>query len=101
MESWYKITMSSADTVARKHMVLQDHFEKLLMTSGAMDAFMLVSDGRDSDTYYFSPSAMRIARQLLLSYGAAACPQPNLRTLQIVVGDVGVLDRLRAGQANS
>ncbi len=104
MNGWYKIEFPlielQAMGAARK---LQRLYEQLLMAKGApLDALLLASDehGVQHQDYYFSPGAMRIAAQVILQFGAKPCDDPDLKTVQLVVGDESALDRLREEQVS-
>jgi hypothetical protein len=99
MQSWYKVTLPFADcgTGGKGHR-LQEAFMHLLIANGGLpkDAAMFSQRSEDFNEvfYYFSPSAMRIAKILIEGHGAVPCPAPLRGTVNLAAGDTSVFDLL-------
>ena len=77
---------------------LQSAFETIFLANGGPpDAAMFTNDvDVDSVIYYFSPGALRIAGNLLTSYGAVPCSRPVRDSVALLVGEQSALDALPA-----
>ena len=95
--TWMKIEMDAAAHAANRHGELQDDFERLHLASLApTDAAMLGRPGEEpaSETYYFTPDAVRFCKPVLAKHGAEECSPPTNRNLGLIVGTLGVSERL-------
>jgi hypothetical protein len=77
--SWHCVTFTTADIVGKKHMDLQDDFDRRWLAAGLpRDAALFASDldreGRS--VYYFSPGAMLFSNSILSAYGGTPCSPP-------------------------
>jgi hypothetical protein len=98
--SWYKVTLPFKDCgIAGQGKQLQDAFAARLIVHGGRprDAALFSQTSHDYESvhYYFSPSAMQIARDLIEKSGGVPCPVPVRRLkFALEVGDAGALDIL-------
>jgi len=85
--SWKRVTLTNQDIMASKHMRLQDEFAKIFMLKGAPAAAVMYGamKVRDRGNYYFTPAAAAFAGNLLHSYGAVDCEEPDVRSLATLV----------------
>jgi hypothetical protein len=93
METWHKITFLYKDCgVGTKDKQLQDAFARKLIEDGgkSRDAALFTQRSDDFEylTYYCSPNAMRIARELFMAHGAVPCERPSDQGLRMAAGDV-------------
>ena len=89
MDTWYKVTLSSKDITAGKHMALQSTFPFLFLASRApRDAAMLTnSEPRFPADYFFSPGAVRFSKTLIDGFSSIECAAPKATGLSLLVGD--------------
>lgn len=90
--AWYKVTIPSTECgLGGKGQRLHDSFAVLLVANAGLpwDAAMFSRDSDDLKevTYYFSPSAIKIAKLLIESHGAVSCSAPQRGTVHLAVGD--------------
>jgi hypothetical protein len=79
--AWYRAISSD--------WVIQDEFEKIWFAiGGPKDAalFGLRDIGNKVTEFYFNPAAAQIAPHLVATY-AQECPDQNIRSLVLLVGD--------------
>jgi len=87
MASWYRVTLSDKDVVVRKHMELQKAFENAFLARGwPKEAAMFANIDTLSHHFYFSPGAVRIAKDLIVHYAGTECPSPAMLDLVLLVG---------------
>ena len=99
MESWYKVTLSSDGILSGKHMKLQNDFAQLFMLSrGPSDAAMFTDmmNLGETDNFYFSPGAVRIAGNLIASYAGVKCDRPNRSGTALLVGNADAFSLLNS-----
>ena len=97
MDNWYKVRLSfSASIPIGEGMKLQHAYTEIFIANGApKDALVLANtDCTDFYDYYFSPGAMRIASDLVLSHGGVLCSRPQRKDVRLAVGDVNSLDQM-------
>ena len=93
--SWQRIILSDEDVIARKHMELQQAFETIFIAHRwPSDAAMFSGVDTLSHDFYFSPAAVRMAKDLLKFYSAAACPPPSPADLVLLIGTPGWKDAI-------
>jgi len=87
MTDWYMVT--------RSDWVIQDEFLPVWMANGGpKDAALFTARNQRerTNTFYFSPSAARIAGELIARYGAVKCPRPEISELVLLVGDQSAIE---------
>ncbi len=90
MTSWYRVTLSDNDVVVRKHMELQQAFETVFLANGwPKEAAMFANIDTLSHHFYFSPGAVRIAKELITAYSGTECSPPSVLDLAMLVGTPG------------
>ena len=84
---WMRVTMTSKEVAAGRHIALQDAFEKVFMAALApKDAAMFGYDkSYDEYGFYFSPGAVLIFASVLTSYGAEECSAPPRANASLLV----------------
>jgi len=87
--SWYEVTLSDQDIIARKGMALQDEFMAVFRLNGKpKDAALFCNRSAQKNNYYFTPGAARIAAKLISRHAGAECPTPQgLGSLSLLVAD--------------
>jgi hypothetical protein len=84
------ITFSTHEAAAGRLGTVQEAFAAVWVAAGAPpDAIMYDAKPARDNRCFFNPAAVALARPLLLSYGAVDCPEPDLRTLNILVRNEG------------
>jgi hypothetical protein len=93
---WMRISMTSRDVAAGRHMRLQEAFEGAFMAAaGPMSAAMFENDPSPGEyAFYFSPGAVDIFRPVLATYRAIECEAPPAAGTSLLVGDVRVRNML-------
>ena len=82
--SWKKVTLSDHDISAGRDIALEDAFSAIFKAAGAPHGaamygnFDTISEGHH---FFFSPAAMNIASQILGSYAAKDCYEPDIGIL--------------------
>ena len=98
METWYTARYPLSQTgVLGEAAKMQTEYTQIFVLSGSPKDALVLADLEPHDNYhhyYFSPGAMRIARQLILDHGGVPCSRPERKTIKLVVGDANSLDRL-------
>ena len=90
MTSWYRVTLSDNDVVVRKHIELQQAFENVFLANGwPKEAAMFSNVDSLAHHFYFSPGAVRIAKDLIVRCGGSECPAPVQSDLAMLVGAPG------------
>jgi hypothetical protein len=85
--SWYRVTLSDEDVIARRHMELQQAFETIFLAHRwPSDAAMFSGIDTLTHDFYFSPSAVRMAKDILKHYSATPCPPPAPSDIVLLVG---------------
>jgi len=93
--SWQRIILSDEDVIARKHMELQQAFETIFLAHRwPSDAAMFSGVDTLTHDFYFSPAAVRIAKDLLKFYSASSCPPPSPADLVVLIGTPGWKDAI-------
>ena len=79
--SWYKVALSADDLIFGRGPILKDEFMALYIRSrgSRKDAVMLTPGSYipSGTLYYFSPGAVRIARNVILRWGGKECTGPT------------------------
>ncbi|GAB6176399.1 hypothetical protein JCM16814_12900 [Desulfobaculum senezii] len=86
---WYRITLSMQDVAAGETARLQDKFIHAVNQNTAaadMQMYALNEDDRPYSVFYFSPGCGEIILKQFLDYQPAACGQPNIDDLMLLVG---------------
>jgi hypothetical protein len=80
--------MSSKDVALRKHIRLQDLFERVFVARATpTNAAMFANDPSHKEFgFYFSPEAVRIFDLILETFGAAECDAPPKSETSLLVG---------------
>jgi hypothetical protein len=89
MSEWYKVTLTQQEIASFRHVAMQNSFQGIFMSKGGLpeDAAMFTyTETRFPTDYFFSPSAVSIARPLILHYSGEPCAVPNGDELSLVVG---------------
>jgi hypothetical protein len=90
MASWMCITLSVSEAAAGRQSAIQDAFANVWIAAGAPpDAAMYGGKSARDNRCFFTPGAVTLARPLLLSFGAVDCPEPDVRTLIVLVRNSG------------
>jgi hypothetical protein len=97
--SWYKVAMPMTDWEPnKKGQTLIETFLAVLVSHGGdpRDAAMFSqkSADRSSVSFYFSPSAAKIAKVLMVASGAEPCQAPDREGLILAAGDQRAFDLL-------
>ena len=87
--SWYEVTLTDQDIIARKGMALEDEFMAVFRLNGRpKDAALFCNRSAQQNDYYFTPKAARIAAKLISRYAGSECPTPQgLGSLSLLVAD--------------
>jgi hypothetical protein len=93
MLSWYKVTLSTDDVIAMKHMTMMNEFRDLFMVNhhpkdAAMFSNTYIADGNH---FYFSPGATLFSMNLISRWGGATCSTPDPLGLSLLVGNSDAL----------
>jgi hypothetical protein len=104
MNSWYTVTMPSKEGgINGKGFRLQQAFMGIYVTNHApKDAAMFMTDSADYKEvhYFFSPSAAKLAGNLIETYGGVECPIPfQGENVSLLVGESTVAFNLLATPA--
>ena len=87
MDDWYRLTFSSDDISAAKHLEMEGHFERFFLAAGSPeDATLFRGVEPGQRIYYFSPGAARIAMKLITHLSAVPCPAPPMSAVEFVAG---------------
>jgi hypothetical protein len=86
-ERWHKILLSRDRIMREDHIRLQSAFQEIFLAHrGPKDAGMFTNTRIEFPaTYYLSPGAVRIAKQLAGRYSATECDAPKRSDLTILV----------------
>jgi len=83
---WYKVTMTPAEVVSGRAILLQDALADLFIRfAGPRDAAMFSSSDVMKNEYFFSPGAVRIAAPIIAAYAGVACEAPKRSELHMLV----------------
>lgn len=86
--TWMCVTLP--DDAAIRETILQDAFAKVWVKAGAPpEEIMYRTELSIGSQYFFTPVAVSIARPLLLQFGGADCPEPNVGELIVMVKNEG------------
>jgi hypothetical protein len=89
MSEWYKVALTQQQVGSFQHVKLQNAFQVLLMANGGRppDAALFTHiETTFPAEYFFSPSAVGIAKNLIEQYLGTPCQKPNNDELALVVG---------------
>jgi hypothetical protein len=90
--SWKKVTLDSSAVMAGVASKLQDDFATIFMAAQAPPAVVMYGIPRHDKGkfhYFFSPAAAQLASVLLDAHSALDCPEPDIRTLAVLVKNSG------------
>jgi hypothetical protein len=100
--SWYRVTLSNSDVVARRHMDLQKEFETLFLAhQWPTQAAMFASVDTLAHHFYFSPAAVTFSGDLIAHYGGTECAQPEVTDLVLLVGNPGWKEAIFPGESEA
>ena len=87
MNDWYRITFSTDDISAAKHLEMEGHFERFFLAADSPEDATLFRGLEPGQTnYYFSPGAARVAMKLIKHLSAVQCPAPPMSAVTFVAG---------------
>jgi hypothetical protein len=89
MSEWYKVTLTQQEIAGLKNLTLQNAFQAIFMGNGGRpkDAAMFTHiETTFPADFFFSPSAVNIAKNLIGQYSGTPCPKPNNDELSLLVG---------------
>lgn len=98
--SWMKITVEISPSAAQRIEALQDAIKNAVMLAPPTKNVLMVRQGgrrEPTETFYFSPAAVKFARSTLIAAGAVDCAEPDKSLpASLEYGDANEFDSWRS-----